>query len=1588
MESYKATNGSGKSAALGRADREMPDSNEESGHEAGQSNGHTESEMNTGTSTDNHSDPPTGILARILTHGRSESQGNMDSELTTQPSTSGSTSSKTDSVLHINTTLIPQVPSSQQSEELQGLGVDVYSHAEFEQNVMQQVDQAILKREQEMQKKQAERELSSVLEDIRSSKERLFQIKRALSNVPKQNANKEVQRLLISMTKQKDNKERQLKKLRARKRYLISKMGDGAVGLEDSEASDEGDVDDSEMSAFTNLLSGSSSGGQPKETEQERLIRLGEMTPFGTRIDFANTPNKQTAKKPPIVRKPTEMTDFEKFLMGQDKQAEAKRAQKTVTPKKKVKKTDDPTKIKSSKKLKSSEGEQSHARNEETQRSVSPKLEPCDEIDDRRIKFLEKRRNSSKLDLDRLERGRMRGKRRWKNSSSNWMSDDESDFDYEDDDDYGDEEYIPDEDELRGSWKHDDYTPARQKKSKRATHLHDSKQKMYSDDHNDEDDEWEDASGLIRQDTADDSYGLDDIKRSFGVRARPSKSKAFRKCADDANIEQYEKRLRKYKKQQLEKKKARIEAGESESEEETEDYEFDGGYKVPGQIWNRLYKYQKVGVQWLWELHGQQVGGIVGDEMGLGKTIQIIAFLAGLKYSKLPIKGDKYVGLGPVLIVCPTTVMHQWLKEFHAWYPSFRVAIFHDSGSYSGSKQALVYDVVKSRSVLVTSYSGIRIHQDLLLRYQWDYVILDEGHKIRNPDAEVTMACKQFRTPHRLILSGSPMQNNLRELWSLCDFVFPGKLGTLPVFMQEFSVPITMGGYSNASEVQVKTAYKCACVLRDTINPYLLRRMKEDVKMNLSLPNKNEQVLFCRLTPEQVDVYKEYLDSKECNMILAGRYQVFAGLITLRKICNHPDLSTGGPKILVGEYKDDDDIPEERQFGFWKKSGKMIVVESLLKLWKKQQHRVLLFSQSKQMLDVLETFVRCQGYKYMRMDGSTPISSRQPAINTYNNDPSIFVFLLTTRVGGLGVNLTGADRVVIFDPDWNPSTDMQARERAWRIGQTKHVTIYRLLTTGTIEEKIYHRQIFKQFLTNRVLKDPKQRRFFKTNDLYELFSLGAQDNDHGTETSAIFAGTGSNVNVDLKKSKVSDRGHRQNGLKRSHTQGQVRGHDIAEKKPKLRRSETAPGEIHSRSSDGKVHKASGKADEKSGGNQDGSIKEEETVCSTEEKSPKMADIPKVTEDVTEVVAPSGSSIKEEMTSCTQDDQAREAEMSSVHGELDEETQLKEARLKLARKIAKRLAKGKHSTAKSSRIDRQREKLKKMKKKRKKKDAVLEGEKISYLDRHNIYEQEADEDDKANTNIAQDDYVLQKLFKKSGVHSALQHDNIMQAAHPDYILVEGEAERVAKEAADALKQSRRQCRTRSIGVPTWTGQSGAAGAPKAPAKPRFGQKVNGKFGAVGGTLVKKRTPASTLEAGKGKLFGKKKHFDGAVSGNIERDAAMPASSDLLAKMRERNHVILDADVDSFSDSDEGAGGSTSVPIREKGEKDELLEELRCFIAFQASVNGQASTDELLTEFKDKLAHKDSVYFKAMLRQICTFHRNSEGVGMWRLRAEYR
>ena len=369
-------------------------------------------------------------------------------------------------------------------------------------------------------------------------------------------------------------------------------------------------------------------------------------------------------------------------------------------------------------------------------------------------------------------------------------------------------------------------------------------------------------------------------------------------------------------------------------------------------------------------------------------------------------------------------------------------------------------------------------------------MVLDEGQKIRNPKARITHLCKRLRTRRRVLLSGTPVQNSLAELWSLFDFTNPGVLGTLEAFEAELAAPIRAGGYAGASPAKVQLGYRCAVALRDLIRPFLLRRTKAAVCAagTAALPPKTERVLQCRLSADQLSLYQQVLDSDDVKRALADRRHTsaFRAIANLRKICNHPDLYAGAP---------DDGSPGDSS-----RSGKLAALDAVLQGWREGGHRALVFSQSVKMLDIVEALVRARGWRYARIDGSTAPAARQALADEFNSPESrAFCMLLTTRTGGVGMSLIGADRVVLYDPDWNPQTDAQARERAWRLGQTRPVTVYRFVCAGTIEEKIYHRQIFKQALTNKVLTDPRQRRLFTQSELAELFVLGSAAYGGGTD---------------------------------------------------------------------------------------------------------------------------------------------------------------------------------------------------------------------------------------------------------------------------------------------------------------------------------------------------------------------------------------------------------------------------------------------------------------------------------------------------------
>ncbi|XP_061857318.1 DNA excision repair protein ERCC-6 [Colius striatus] len=1422
--------------------------------------------------------------------------------------------------LQINRQQIQSVSYSAQAAELKGLGVDVYDQEVLEQGVLQQVDNAINEANKATKIADAEKEYQSVLDDLRSCTTSLTQINKIIEQLSPQAAdNKNINRKLDSVKRQKYNKEQQLKKIKAKQKRLQAILGGTEIRDKIHEIEFEEDEEPGPSCLGSMLM-------PVQETEWEELIRTGQMTPFGTKI-----PQKPERKARQLML--NEASDFEKYLADQDKLSSER------------------------KKLSLHKGAKKKAQAKTVQRAACAPT-----TKEKSVKALSKTDKHLKKHMRKLQKHALQIHSKAKIPKEKKYVEAKKSR-HEQEDDSTESEYVPDEELFDPEAAEEEEEQASSHAEKDCDYeLRDlSKKRKYLTKRN-----FKEAEG-------DTDFFPSSEDEELGKLGK-HKVKRWR---DDGDEGYYKQRLRRWQKERLKDKEHQT----AEELSEESDAEFEEGFKVPGFLFKKLFKYQQTGVRWLWELHCQQAGGILGDEMGLGKTIQIIAFLAGLSYSKIRTRGSnyRYQGLGPTVIVCPATVMHQWVKEFHTWWPSFRVAILHETGSYTNRKDKLIHEIASCHGILITSYSYIRLMQDNIQRYDWHYVILDEGHKIRNPNAAVTLACKQFRTPHRIILSGSPMQNNLKELWSLFDFVFPGKLGTLPVFMEQFSIPITMGGYCNASPVQVKTAYKCACVLRDTINPYLLRRMKADVKMSLSLPSKNEQVLFCRLTDEQRQVYQNFISSKEVYQILNGDMQIFSGLVALRKICNHPDLFSGGPRILK-------DVPETEmeeadQFGYWKRSGKMIVVESLLKIWHKQGHRVLFFTQSRQMLQILEVFVRDRNYSYLRMDGTTTIASRQPLITRYNEDKSIFIFLLTTRVGGIGVNLTGADRVIIYDPDWNPSTDTQARERAWRIGQKKQVTVYRLLTAGTIEEKIYHRQIFKQFLTNRVLKDPKQRRFFKSNDLYELFTLSSPDVSQGTETSAIFAGTGSDVQVAKHQLKRKPEKPPNNDTSKSDL------HLTESSPPKYSKSSNSDSTAHMNNSSSKAIETS----EETKGNLE-NFDQNSYARDNSQAATNINSLNKSEERVDKSMSQSlpgdaGSSERDKCLNAMVTDEVPGATEASDMGAFSLTCGAAGSWEKQVAKTKDGQLDNNHykcTSKKKHRVDMlSHESHKDKSKKKHHKDARFEGQRIPYLVKQKQYRRENNEEEEENSK-KNDDYVLEKLFKKSGVHSVMKHDAIMEASNADHVLVEAEANRVAQDALRALKLSRQRCLRAASGVPTWTGTSGLSGAPSG-TKSRFGQKRNPMLLSSHSTCAspaKKCKDAGTVKKENVKKCSSDGHFDGK-SGELSSSAL--DSSSLLAKMRARNHLILPQQTGNEGDENHQ---QAAAPAPGSTEYDTLLVEMRNFIAFQARVDGEASTQELLQQFECRLPTAHSCVFRELLRNLCTFHRSPSGQGLWRLKAEFR
>jgi TATA-binding protein-associated factor len=428
----------------------------------------------------------------------------------------------------------------------------------------------------------------------------------------------------------------------------------------------------------------------------------------------------------------------------------------------------------------------------------------------------------------------------------------------------------------------------------------------------------------------------------------------------------------------------------------------------------------------------------------------------------------------PTLIVCPPSLSGHWQQEVKQYAP------FLNCIAYVGppSERARLQPMLSEADVVVTSYDVCRNDNDLLNAINWNYCVLDEGHLIKNPKAKITLSVKKLMSNHRLILSGTPIQNNVLELWSLFDFLMPGFLGTEKVFLDRFAKPIAASRFSKSSSKEQEAGALAIEALHKQVLPFLLRRLKEEVLNDL--PPKIIQNYYCDPSDLQKKLFEDFskkeqkeLQDKVGSTERSDKEHIFQALQYMRRLCNSPALVVKeGHKqynevqsYLSAKRSNIRDVSHAPKLSALRDllvdcgigldhsaEGELDTGASYV-----SPHRALVFCQMKEMLDIVQNDVLKKllpSVQYLRLDGGVEATKRQDIVNRFNTDPSYDVLLLTTSVGGLGLNLTGADTVIFVEHDWNPQKDIQAMDRAHRIGQKKVVNVYRLITRGTLEEKI------------------------------------------------------------------------------------------------------------------------------------------------------------------------------------------------------------------------------------------------------------------------------------------------------------------------------------------------------------------------------------------------------------------------------------------------------------------------------------------------------------------------------------------------------
>ncbi|GLA46518.1 DNA-dependent ATPase protein rad54 [Aspergillus niger] len=535
----------------------------------------------------------------------------------------------------------------------------------------------------------------------------------------------------------------------------------------------------------------------------------------------------------------------------------------------------------------------------------------------------------------------------------------------------------------------------------------------------------------------------------------------------------------------------------------------EGRPKVPVVIDPRLAKvlrpHQVEGVKFLYRCTTGMVdknanGCIMADGMGLGKTLQCISLMWTL------LKQSPEAGVTTIqkcIIACPSSLVGNWANELVKWLGKDAITPFAVDGKASKTElisQMKQWAIASGRAivrpVLIISYETLRLYVDTLRDSPIGLLLCDEGHRLKNKESLTWTALNGLNVQRRVILSGTPIQNDLSEYFALLHFANPNLLGSQNEFRKRFELPILRGRDAAGTEEDLKKGDERLAELSGIVNKFIIRRTNDI--LSKYLPVKYEHVVFCNMSAFQLGLYKHFIQSPEIKSLLRGKgSQPLKAIGLLKKLCNHPDLLNLSNDLPGCEYTFPEDyVPPEargrdRDIKSWY-SGKMMVLDRMLaRIRQDTNDKIVLISNYTQTLDLFEKLCRTRGYGSLRLDGTMTVGKRQKLVDKFNNpDGEEFVFLLSSKAGGCGLNLIGANRLVLFDPDWNPAADQQALARVWRDGQKKDCFVYRFIATGSIEEKIFQRQSHKQSLSSCVVDSAEDvERHFSLESLRELFQF-------------------------------------------------------------------------------------------------------------------------------------------------------------------------------------------------------------------------------------------------------------------------------------------------------------------------------------------------------------------------------------------------------------------------------------------------------------------------------------------------------------------